>query len=131
MRRIVLVLLLFSVPTAGALAACLHYDVPDVALHVRIYPYQPSSSSSASTVRVGYVVTAHPICLRGDAGNLPVKSVSRFSYVMATGNHQDLAAYQDQSVAVIGHFLPTYIPHYHPVPIFVVTLVKGRTLSGP
>jgi len=131
MYRALVAVFIVSFPTAAALAACLHYDVPDIVLQGHIYSYEPPSSSSSSTVHVGYFVTTRPICLRGDENNLAAKDVRRFSYVMASGNHQDIASYKRQLVAVTGHFLPTYIPHYHPVPIFVVVSVQGRHAAGP
>jgi len=131
MYRALVAVLIIGLPSVAVSATCLHYDVPDIVLQGHIYPYEPPASSSVTAVHVGYFVASHSICLDGDEGNLAAKDVRRFSYVLASGNHQDIAAYKGQLVSVTGHFLPTYIPHYHPTPIFVVVSVQGHHAAGP
>lgn len=121
-------LLLALCPSAAATAGCLHYDVPNVTMQGQIVRSASSFDKGSSTEHPWYLVTTHSFCVAGGSGNLPIQSADRFEIWPPDGVNLD--SYVGHTVKIAGHFLPTYIPHFHSYPIFAVTSVEATGAPG-
>ena len=128
--------LLALLPFPAAHAKCLHFDIPDVTLRGRIErgelqlaPEFRNRDLQESDYRWSMRVDA-PICL-SEKGNEPVGSFNRFEIFPGDSGTAQFAHMDGQTVEVTGHFLPTWIPHYHEFPIFVATSIAGVSGKTP
>jgi len=122
--RILQVVLAFS--SAAATAECLHYDLPDVTLRGQVIRGAPSTTSttkSSSPQQSWYFVTSQPICIAGDKDNQSVAATHRFA-IWPSGS-ETFDSYAGRPVQISGHFLPTYIPHFHSYLIFEVNSIQA------
>ncbi len=131
--RVLQVLLAFC-PSVASAAACLHYDLPDITLQGHVVRGAPlttraTNGSDSQADRSWYFVTTRSLCITGGNNNLPVKATRRFE-IWPPGGHENFDLHVGHTVKITGHFLPTYIPHFHSYLIFGVTSVEAPGAPG-
>jgi hypothetical protein len=105
---------------------CMHYDIPDALIVGQIVRGEmvvaPGQSAGREADFRWYVDANLDVCISGDRDNLDVRAARHIEIWPNYSAH--LGQFKGRTVSIRGHFLPTWIPHYHDYPIFAVTTVE-------
>lgn len=110
-----------AVSCQAATGACLHCDLPPVEIVGRIVrvalPVAGTRETSSEPEYSWYFEPIEPICIaagRKSLGNEGVRNARRFE-ILPPPSGADLGRFLGAKVVLKGSFVPTRLPHYHPL----------------
>lgn len=132
-----LVLLLALCPLGANAAGCFTYEAPRSSLtgvlaRVHIDMLSSGMRPHPVTVTQWVLYTSQPFCVKGDVadGDIPVAGATNVQ-LLPMHNEPELLPLIGKTVTVVGPFMATLIPHYHPYLIMQVFSVSGSVGAEP
>jgi hypothetical protein len=120
-------------PVTAVADECLHFDVPNFTLEGRLVRGERQAANGRKTNDGQnyrwYLKFTKPICVSGE-GNDTVEGALQ-TELWARGGGSPLESVDGQIVRATGHFLPTYIPHYHVNLIFTAESLEVAAQAPP
>jgi hypothetical protein len=120
-----LMALLSSMPVAAYADECFHFDTPNSTLNGRITRGERQTAAGHETNEDRdfhwYLQFAKPICVAGKGSDMVSGALQ--AELWLSGDTSPLGSLDGRVVRVTGHFLPTYVPHYHAYLIFIADSV--------